>query len=149
MQYVDRAVARLLYQKFALGLFERPDVDENLVQQKVATEGHLAMARQVARESIVLLKNESNLLPLSKSLKQIAVIGPNADNMYNQLGDYTAPQPAEKVKTVLEGVRAAVSADTYVDYVKGCAIRDTSATDIAAAVKAAELADAVIVVLGG
>src|SRR5690606_8592911 len=64
-------------------------------------------------------------------------------------GDYTAPQPAEKVKTVLEGVRAAVSADTYVDYVKGCAIRDTSATDIAAAVKAAELADAVIVVLGG
>jgi beta-glucosidase len=149
MQYVDRAVARLLYQKFALGLFERPYVDENLVAQKVATSEHIAMARQVAREAIVLLKNESNLLPLSKSLSRVAVIGPNADNIYNQLGDYTAPQPDEKIKTVLEGIRAAVSRDTYVDYVKGCAIRDTSATDIVSAVKAAELADATIVVLGG
>ncbi|PRD54312.1 glycoside hydrolase family 3 N-terminal domain-containing protein [Sphingobacterium gobiense] len=149
MQYVDRAVARLLYQKFALGLFERPYVDEHLVVQKVATSEHTAMARQVAREAIVLLKNESNLLPLSKTLSRIAVIGPNAHNIYNQLGDYTAPQPEEKIKTVLEGVRAAVSTNTYVDYVKGCAIRDTSATDVASAVKAAELADVAIVVLGG
>src|SRR5690606_10621379 len=100
MQYVDRAVARLLYQKFALGLFEQPYVDEQLVAQKVATPEHTAMARQVAREAIVLLKNETHLLPLSKSLKRVAVIGPNADNIYNQLGDYTAPQPDEKIKTV-------------------------------------------------
>ncbi len=149
MASVDRAVSRLLYQKFALGLFERPFVDERLVDKKVATDEHLAIARQVARESIVLLKNESNLLPLSKSLRRVAVIGPNADNMYNQLGDYTAPQSEDKVKTVLQGVRAAVSVDTYVDYVKGCAIRDTSATDIASAVKAVESADVAIVVLGG
>src|SRR5690606_30116446 len=135
--------------KFALGLFERPYVDENLVAHKVATAEHVAMARQVAREAIVLLKNESNVLPLSKSLKRVAVIGPNADNRYNQLGDYTAPQPEEKIKTVLDGVRAAVSKDTYVDYVKGCAIRDTAATDIAAAVRAAAVADVAIVVLGG
>ncbi|SFS95184.1 glycoside hydrolase family 3 N-terminal domain-containing protein [Sphingobacterium wenxiniae] len=147
--FVDRAVGRLLYQKFALGLFERPYVDEKLVAHKVATAEHVAMARQVAREAIVLLKNESNVLPLSKTLKRVAVIGPNVDNRYNQLGDYTAPQPEEKIKTVLDGVRAAVSKDTYVDYVKGCAIRDTAATDIAAAVRAAEAADVAIVVLGG
>src|SRR5690606_41265938 len=58
MQNLDRAVARLLYQKFALGLFERPYVDEHLVAQKVATPENTDMARNVARESIVLLKNE-------------------------------------------------------------------------------------------
>lgn len=149
MQNLDRAVARLLYQKFALGLFERPYVDEHLVAQKVATPENTDMARNVARESIVLLKNENDLLPLSKSLKRIAVIGPNANNIYNQLGDYTAPQPDGKIKTVLEGVRTAVSGATVVDYIKGCAIRDTSATDIASAVRATEAADVAIVVLGG
>ncbi|KGE15312.1 glycoside hydrolase family 3 N-terminal domain-containing protein [Sphingobacterium deserti] len=148
-QTLDRAVARVLHQKFALGLFDQPYVDERVVDKKVATKEHIDIARRVAREALVLLKNEHNLLPLSKSLKRIAVIGPNADNMYNQLGDYTAPQPDEKVKTVLTGVRAAVSKDTKVEYVKGCAIRDTSASDIAAAVQAASKADVTILVLGG
>lgn len=148
-QILNQAVARVLYQKFALGLFERPFVAEDLVEKKVATAEHIEVARQVARESIILLRNENDVLPLSKSLKRIAVIGPNADNGYNQLGDYTAPQPKEKIKTVLEGVRAAVSADTYVDYVKGCAIRDTNTTDIMSAVQAVQLADVAIVVLGG
>lgn len=149
MQTLDRAVSRLLYQKFALGLFENPYVDEKAVSDKVGTPEHAALARRVARESIILLKNDDNVLPLSKKLKRIAVIGPNADNMYNQLGDYTAPQPDDKVVTVLEGVRATVSKGTRVDYVKGCAIRDTSATDIEAAVRAAAEADVAIVVLGG
>ncbi|TDS15777.1 glycoside hydrolase family 3 N-terminal domain-containing protein [Sphingobacterium paludis] len=148
-QTLDRAVARVLHQKFALGLFDRPYVDEKAVNKKVGTQAHIDLARKVARETVVLLKNEQNLLPLSKSLKRIAVIGPNADNIYNQLGDYTAPQPEEKVKTVLAGIRAAVSKSTQVDYVKGCAIRDTSASDIAAAVEAAAHADVAIVVLGG
>lgn len=148
-QTLNRAVSRVLYQKFALGLFDQPYVDEKAVDRKVGTAEHIALARQVARESIVLLKNEGEVLPLSKSLKRIAVIGPNADNIYNQLGDYTAPQPDEKIKTVLEGIRAAVAKSTVVDYVKGCAIRDTTSTDIDAAVQAAKQADAVIVVLGG
>ncbi|WP_437920983.1 glycoside hydrolase family 3 N-terminal domain-containing protein [Sphingobacterium sp. LRF_L2] len=148
-QTLDKAVARLLYQKFALGLFERPYVDERLVEKKVGTKEHIALARAVARESVVLLKNEQQLLPLSKGLKKIAVIGPNADNIYNQLGDYTAPQPEEKVKTVLEGVKAAVSKSTEVRYVKGCAIRDTSTNDIDEAVAVAKVADVAIVVLGG
>ncbi|TJY64341.1 beta-glucosidase [Sphingobacterium alkalisoli] len=149
LQALDRAVSRVLYQKFTLGLFDRPYVDEKAVDRQVGTTAHAVLARQVARESIVLLKNEEGMLPLSKSLKRIAVIGPNADNIYNQLGDYTAPQPEEKIKTVLDGVRAAVSKSTVVDYVKGCAIRDTTSTDIDAAVHAATRADAIIVVLGG
>lgn len=86
---------------------------------------------------------------MSKHIKRLAVIGPNADNMYNQLGDYTAPQATGKVKTVLDGVRALVSKGTQVEYVKGCAIRDTTQSDIAAAVEAAKRAEVVIVVMGG
>jgi beta-glucosidase len=146
---LDTAVARVLRMKFNLGLFDHPYVDEKLVAQKVATAQNKTVARQVARESIVLLKNDQHILPLSKSLKRIAVIGPNADNTYNQLGDYTAPQAEGKVQTLLTGIRAAVGNSTKVDYVKGCAIRDTSNSDIAAAVAAAKQADAVVLVLGG
>lgn len=146
---LDTAVARVLRMKFNLGLFEHPYVDEKLVTQKVATAENRAVARQVARESIVLLKNEQHTLPLRKSLRRIAVIGPNADNAYNQLGDYTAPQADGKIQTVLAGIRAAVSKGTTVDYVKGCAIRDTANSNIAAAVAAAAQADAVVLVLGG
>ena len=146
---LDTAVARVLRMKFNLGLFDHPYVDEKLVAQKVATVQNKTVARQVARESIVLLKNDQHILPLSKSLKRIAVIGPNADNAYNQLGDYTAPQAEGKVQTLLTGIRAAVGNSTKVDYVKGCAIRDTSNSDIAAAVAAAKQADAVVLVLGG
>ncbi|HAE69428.1 MAG TPA: beta-glucosidase [Sphingobacterium sp.] len=146
---LDTAVARVLRMKFNLGLFDHPYVDEKMVAQKVATAQNKTVARQVARESIVLLKNDQHILPLSKSLKRIAVIGPNADNAYNQLGDYTAPQAEGKVQTLLTGIRAAVGNSTKVDYVKGCAIRDTSNSDIAAAVAAAKQADAVVLVLGG
>ncbi|WP_367329986.1 glycoside hydrolase family 3 N-terminal domain-containing protein [Sphingobacterium multivorum] len=146
---LDTAVARVLRMKFNLGLFDHPYVDEKLVALKVATAQNKTVARQVARESIVLLKNDQHILPLSKSLKRIAVIGPNADNAYNQLGDYTAPQAEGKVQTLLTGIRAAVGNSTKVDYVKGCAIRDTSNSDIAAAVAAAKQADAVVLVLGG
>lgn len=149
VQFLDQAVSRLLYMKFALGLFETPYVNEKLVSNKVGTQEHVKLARSVAREAIILLKNENGTLPLSKSLTRIAVIGPNANNVYNQLGDYTAPQPEGKVKTVLDGIRALVSKKTQVDYVKGCAIRDTTESDLSAAVRAAELADVTVVVLGG
>lgn len=149
METLNQAVSRVLRMKFAMGLFENPYVDVKAVKQKVGTASHIQLARQVARESIVLLRNENKLLPLSKHLKRIAVIGPNADNMYNQLGDYTAPQPDEKVKTLLEGIKATVDKNTIVDYVKGCAIRDKKQTDIAAAVQSAEKADVVVLALGG
>ena len=96
----------------------------------------------------MLLKN-NGVLPLQKNLKRIAVIGPNADTPYNQLGDYTAPQAREAIVTVLDGVKAAVDKQTEVVYAKGCAVRDTTSADIPAAVSAAESADAVVLVVGG
>lgn len=148
MADLDRAVGNVLRLKFQMGLFENPYVSPEQAKKLVRSKEHKELARQVAREGVVLLKNEG-VLPLSKNLKQLAVIGPNADMMYNQLGDYTAPQERKEVTTVLDGIRAAVSKGTRVTYVKGCAVRDTTATDIPAAVAAAQAADAVVLVVGG
>ena len=145
---LDQAVGRVLRLKFELGLFENPYVDARQAARLVRTPAHVQLARQVAQESIVLLKNEGNLLPLAKSLQRIAVIGPNADNVYNQLGDYTAPQPADNVVTVLEGIRSKLPGAT-IAYAKGCAIRDTASADIAGAVAAARQAQVAVVVVGG
>lgn len=148
MADLDRAVGNVLRLKFQMGLFENPYVSPELAKKLVHSKEHKELARQVAREGVVLLKNEG-VLPLSKHIGHLAVIGPNADEMYNQLGDYTAPQVREEVATVLDGIRAAVSESTRVIYVKGCAVRDTTATDIPAAVAAAQKADAVVLVVGG
>ncbi|WP_236059650.1 glycoside hydrolase family 3 N-terminal domain-containing protein [Chitinophaga rhizophila] len=149
MATLDSAVAHVLRLKFNMGLFENPYVDPAAAEKAVGTETTKALSRRVAAASIVLMKNEQELLPLKKTIKNLAVIGPNADNIYNQLGDYTAPQPDEKIVTVLEGIKAKVSPDTKVTYVKGCAIRDTAHANISEAVAAAEQADAVVIVLGG
>lgn len=148
MEDIDRAVGNVLRLKFRMGLFENPYVSPEQAKKLVRSKEHKDLAREVAREGTVLLKNDG-ILPLSKEIKQLAVIGPNADEMYNQLGDYTAPQDAKEVITVLDGIRKAVSPSTKVTYVKGCAIRDTTASDIPAAVAAAKAADAVVLVLGG
>lgn len=146
---LDTAVARVLRLKFRLGLFENPYVDPQTAVKHVGSKAHRQTAREVGRQGIVLLKNDNALLPLDRSrVRRIAVIGPNADEQYNQLGDYTAPQPEDKITTVLEGIRAAAP-DTEVLYVKGCAIRDTSLTDIPAALAAARNADVVVLVVGG
>ena len=101
---------------------------------------------QVARESVVLLKNKADILPLSKNAK-VAVIGPNADQLYNQLGDYTSIQTEGKGVTVLQGIRNLAKAE--VNYVKGCSIRDKSREGFAEAIAAAEQADVVVLALGG
>ncbi len=146
---IDSAVIRVLKIKFDMGLFEDPYVDPKKAASIVRNENHVTLAREVARQSIVLLKNNENTLPLKKNLKNVAVIGPNADNMYNQLGDYTAPQEVENVVTVLEGIKKHVEKNTQVTYIKGCDIRDTTQTNIPQAVEAAKNADVAIVVLGG
>ena len=148
MADLDRAVGNVLRLKFQMGLFENPYVSPELAKKLVHSKEHKELARQVAREGVVLLKNEG-VLPLSKHIGHLAVLGPNADEMYNHLGDYTAPPVREEVATVLDGIRAAVSESTRVTYVKGCAVRDTTATDIPAAVAAAQKADAVVLVVGG
>lgn len=147
---VDSAVSHVLRLKFEMGLFENPYVDAKKAKQSVRNAEHIQLAGEVARQSIILLKNENNLLPLSKNIKNIAVIGPNADNIYNQLGDYTAPQEESNIITVLKGIEKKLgSQKAKVNYVKGCAIRDTNSLQIAEAVRAAQNADVAIVVLGG
>ena len=146
---LDEAVARILTKKFEMGLFENPYTIPELAKKGVQDQKAIELNRRVAQASAILLKNEGQLLPLSKAIKRIAVIGPNADNIYNQLGDYTAPQHRKDVVTVLDGIRNKLSDKTIIRYVKGCAIRDTSASEIAAAVQAAEASDVTIVVLGG
>lgn len=143
---LDRAAGRVLKLKFQLGLFDNPYISEEGIDNVVRTDTHKALARKIAREGVVLLEN-NGILPLKKGMK-VAVIGPNADNMYNQLGDYTAPQERSNVKTVLDGIRAVAGAEN-VTYVKGCAIRDESGNEIARAAAAARGADVAVVVVGG
>src|SRR5690606_15200243 len=88
VEYLDRAVRRVLHLKFSLGLFEHPFTDEEAHIDAVGSKDFQKINLQIARESAVLLKNDRSTLPLNKHLSKIAVIGPNADSIYNQLGDY-------------------------------------------------------------
>lgn len=148
MADLDRAVANVLAMKFRLGLFDTPYVQPKRAREVCRSAEHKQLAQKVAEEGTVLLKNDG-ILPLSRTMKRIAVIGPNADMPYNQLGDYTAPQPREEISTVLDGIRAVAGGNVEVVYERGCAIRDTTSADIPAAVRAAEGADAVVLVVGG
>ncbi len=96
----------------------------------------------------MLLKNDKNLLPLKKDLKSVAVIGPNADDVMNQLGDYSPKKVLQHVTTVIEGIRAVVSPQTKVTHVRGCEITGTEKSGFADAVRAAHGADAAILVVG-
>ena len=145
---LNRAVANVLTLKFRMGLFENPYVSPEEAARLVHSPAHKALARQVAREGMVLLKNDG-VLPLSKNLKSIAVIGPNAAMPYNQLGDYTAPQDSASISTPLQGIIDAVGCTAKVNYVKGCAVRDVTQSDIDAAVEAARRSEVAVVVVGG
>lgn len=145
---LDTAVSRVLRIKFNMGLFENPYVNPETAKLKIRDAQKIALALQVARESIILLKNQNQTLPLSKNLKNIAVIGPNADNIYNQIGDYTAPQTEESIVTILKGIKNKLP-ETRVNYIKGCGIRDTTLSNINEAILAAKKSDAVVIVLGG
>ncbi len=170
---IDVAVRRVLEQKFALGLFENPYVDATAVD--FDTPQQRQFAREIAQKSIVLLKNDGNLLPLTKRLKSIAVIGPNADSVRNLFGDYAYPAHMEmliEAKTqdnmfnqplpddiqsagdfipaisILSAIKAQVSDDTHVLYARGCDILDPSTNGFAEAAEAARQAQIAVVVVG-
>ena len=145
---IDTAVCRVLRMKFEMGLFEHPYVNPKSATKVVRSEEHIRLAHKVAQSSIVLLKNKNSILPLNKKIKKVAVVGPNADNRYNMLGDYTAPQEDENIKTVLDGVISKLS-PSKVEYVRGCAIRDTTVNEIAEVVEAASRSEVIIAVVGG
>lgn len=113
---IDAAVAKILTVKFDLGLFENRYVDERKEDKDYSTKQHQELALESARQSIVLLKNSENLLPLDKSkYKKILVTGPNADNQ-SFLGDWSFTQPKDHVVTILEGVKKQVDSDVEVIY---------------------------------
>ena len=148
-QDLDRAVGRILAAKFDLGLFDKPYVDLGNAKRVVGSAPHRALAREVARESIILLKNSAQTLPLSKELASIAVIGPNADSVYNQLGDYTAPQVEGQSITVLRGIRDALGPHAAVRYARGCGVRDMSTAGFKEALDAVAQSQVAVVVMGG
>ena len=148
MALVDRALRRVLELKFRLGLFENPYVNADHAAQVVHSQANQDLALRAGREGIVLLKNDKGLLPLKKGVRSVAVIGPNADDVMNQLGDYSPKKIPQHVTTVLEGIKEAVSPQTKVSYVRGCEITGTDKSAFAEAVKAAKGSDVAIVVVG-
>lgn len=151
LEVLDVAVRRVLTLKFKLGLFENPYGDPVRAEKVIGSPEHIHLARQLAAEGVVLLKNEAGTLPLSKAAGRIAVIGPNADQGYNQLGDYTSPQERSKVITVLQGIRRKLisSEQDRVLYAPGCRIKGDSKEGFENALNCASQADTVIMVVGG
>ncbi len=173
-ELIDRSVRRVLAAKFAFGLFERPYVNPDAVPAVFDTPEQRAVAREIARKSLVLLKNAGELLPLPKTLSSIAVIGPNADDTRNLLGDYSYPAHIETLITfkglglsehpvpeslklvenyadmisVVEAIRRAAPVATQVHYAKGCDVNSSSTARFAAAVEAARRAEVAVVVVG-
>ena len=144
-EVVDRAVRRILCLKIALGLFDKPYTDESLAEQFILREDHVAAALDVAHKSMVLLKNEGGLLPLSAS--KIALIGPLADDHQSPLGCWPCQGQAEDVESVLDGIRSACP-NCQVTFVQGCTIASDEVDELDEAVRAARAADVAVLVLG-
>ncbi|MCL1932343.1 MAG: glycoside hydrolase family 3 C-terminal domain-containing protein [Candidatus Azobacteroides sp.] len=143
---VCRTVLRTMFRN---GLFENnpcKPLDWNKIYPGWNSPEHRNLARQAARESIVLLENKENILPLSKTVGTIAVIGPGADDL--QPGDYTPKLLDGQLKSVLTGIKAAVSNKTRVIYEKGCEFVSPQPYEPDKALKAAKQADVVVLVLG-
>jgi beta-glucosidase len=145
---IDEAVRRVLRIKFRLGLFDNPFTDEGHERTSILSVENSQAAREIAGRSLVLLKNERETLPLSKSLKSIAVIGPLADDQKNLMGSWSGDGKPEDAVTVLAGIRAKVSPQTKITYAKGCEIAGDSMEGFAEAVRAAEGADVALLVVG-
>jgi len=144
---IDEAVRRVLRIKFAIGLFERPFVDLSLEKSEILTPANLAVALESARKSIVLLKNEKQILPLSKKIKSVALIGPLADNAQDPLGCWHCEGKAADVVTVRAGIQAKLPA-AKITFAPGCGISDGTEADISRAVALAKKAEVAILVVG-
>ena len=144
LRVVDSAVMRILRAKQRLGLFRDP-----YRARTAPPNAELrVLARRVAGESIVLLKNEKSLLPLDPNAGTIAVIGPLADNKEEPLGPWHTQGQASDVVTVLQGIKSKVPAGTQVVYAQGSGIEDSATAGFAEAVAAARQAKVAILVLG-
>jgi len=147
---LNAAVTRVLRLKHDLGLFEDPYkyIDAQREQQLLLAPEHREAARDMARKSVVLLKNDNQLLPLSKDMKNIAVIGPLGNNQYHMNGFWRGKGQAEDVVTLLEGIKTKVSQGTNVRYAQGSGLENIDKTTLRKAVKLARKSDVVILAVG-
>lgn len=148
---VDASVRRVLNAKFRLGLFEDPYrycSDGGRQDAMTLTAGHRAAARRAAQKSMVLLENEGDVLPLSKSLGTLAVIGPLADEPWGMLGNWVGIGRPEDAVTPLAALRQSLGADTRLLVAKGSDIDGHRTSGFDEAVRAARQADAVVMFLG-
>jgi beta-glucosidase len=129
---IDRALKRLFAIRFRLGMFDPPELVPYAKIPFSANDApeHRQLALEAARESIVLLKNDNNTLPLRKDLKSIAVIGPNADDVQVLLGNYNGTP--SRATTPLAGIRSLVSPDTKVLHAVGTTLTEVSAVPVPA-----------------
>ncbi|WP_242204079.1 beta-xylosidase [Aestuariivivens insulae] len=153
MKYIDKAVSRNLTAKYKLGLFdiEPKEIDTETVE--AGTEEHREFALEIAEKSIIMLKNDNNLLPLDVSkIKSLAVIGPNAHEerpkkgTYELLGGYSGLPPY--YVSVLDGLKKKVGGNVKINYAKGCDIDSFSKDGFSEAIAAAKKSDAVVLVVG-
>jgi beta-glucosidase len=150
IELIDDAVRRILYQKFLLGLFDDPYKFSNAAREKKVMndpKSHL-IALDVAEKSIVLLKNEKQILPLTKAVKNIVVIGPLGRSRRDLEGGWIVASDTTKVISLLDGLIAKAGKQVKISYVKGCDIKGDSKEGFAAAVAAARQADLVVLALG-
>src|SRR2546425_742403 len=149
MAVVNEAVRRVLRAKAALGLFDDPYHGATPERERAAllAPEHRQLARRVAEEAIVLLKNDAQLLPLASRVRTVAVIGPLADDKVSALGSWPGRGDPRDAVTPLEGIKARAGSVSVV-YAKGCAITDTASAGFAEAVAAAKQADVAVLVLG-
>ncbi|MDQ6634390.1 MAG: beta-glucosidase BglX [Gemmatimonadota bacterium] len=150
MATLDEAVRRMLRLKYRLGLFADPyrAIDPARERAAMLTAENRSLARDAARRSIVLLKNDGGVLPLSKEIRTLAVIGALAADSAASIGNWSAFGRREDAVSVLTGIRRAVSAGTTVRYARGASPESDDTTGIAQAVSLARGADAVVLVIG-
>ncbi|MDB5119186.1 MAG: glycosyl hydrolase [Sphingobacteriales bacterium] len=146
---IDDAVKRILRKKYELGLFDDPyrfsDVERE--KKELNSPENRQAAREVAKKSIVLLKNDNQVLPLSKNLKTIAVIGPLAKSNTDMKGFWSVDWDNDKLVSLYEGIENKLG-NTKLLYAKGCEISDSTQTGFSEAVAIAKQADVVIVAVG-
>ena len=145
---IDEAVRDILRIKFMLGLFDNPYVDEK-APCIFYEPSHLAAAKQAAIESVILLKNEKQTLPIKSSVKTVAVVGPMADAPYEQLGTWIFDGEKEHTQTPLVAIKELVGSSVHIIYESGLAYsRDNNTQGIAKAVAAASKADVILAFVG-
>lgn len=147
MTAIDEAVRRILRVKFKLGLFEQPYVDVVPEKERVLLPEYLELASDIAAESMVLLKNDNNTLPLKKSVKKIAVIGPMLKDSINIMGSWEGKGRAEDVETLYDGIIKEFG-NNKVLYAKGCDFEGNDTTGFEKAREIAGEADVVLLFLG-